>query len=127
MAGFVWVTGEEALAAHAIVIAAAGGDPGVRDVRLLQSALDRPRNKHVYESVGLPECAAAYAFGIAKNHAFNDGNKRTALAVAILFLGLNGARLRATDREAASAMIAAADGSWDERRLTAWFVERTRR
>ena len=108
------------------MISVAGGESGIRDIRLLESALDRARNKSAYEDAGLSECAAAYAFGIVKNHAFLDGNKRPAFAVAVLFLGLNGARLHATNRAAASAMLATANGRWDEGALVAWFGLHTR-
>jgi death-on-curing protein len=73
-----WFTYDQAIAAHSAQLRRYGGAPGLRDEGALRSALDRPVNKWHYESADLPELAAAYAFGLAKNHAFVDGNKRIA-------------------------------------------------
>ena len=87
----VWITETDALFFHRELITAFGGEPGVRDPKLLQSALARPQNHRAYiEEATLPELAAVYAHGLAKNHPFVDGNKRIAFAVARIFLGLNG-------------------------------------
>jgi death-on-curing protein len=86
-----------ALAIHDAQIAEHGGRAGARDESLLESALARPKNLFAYEAASLSQLAAAYAYGICRNHAFIDGNKRTSLVVAELFLALNGHALDATD------------------------------
>jgi death-on-curing protein len=116
---FSWVTYAEARRAHSLGSGLVGDS--VRDRGLIESALARPRNLHAYEGAGLAECAAAYAFGVAKNHGFLDGNKRAGLAVALFFIGSNGGDFTATDKEAADAMVRAAEGSWDEEALAVWF------
>jgi death-on-curing protein len=83
------------LAIHDEQVAEHGGGAGVRDEGLLESALSRPQNLFGYETAALPQLAAAYAYGICKNHPFVDGNKRTSLVVAELFLALNGPCLSA--------------------------------
>ena len=126
MSSFFWVDSKTILAVHARLIAEFGGSAGLRDYPLLESALGRPVAKHQYEDAGPAECAAAYAFGVAKNHPFHDGNKRAALACAILFLRYNGFALQATDRDARDAVLAGASGKMDESALAAWFIERIR-
>ena len=123
---FLWVEATTVLAVHARLTSEFGGSAGVRDRALLESALSRPIAKHRYEDAGPAECAAAYAFGVAKNHPFHDGNKRAALACAILFLRYDGFALQATDREASGAMRSVASGEMDEAALVAWFMERIR-
>ena len=90
-----WFTYEEALAAHNVQLRRFGGAPGLRDEGLLRSALERPRNKWHYEGAELPEIAASYAFGLIKNHAFVDGNKRIAFISMVAFLRMNGIALQA--------------------------------
>src|SRR6266853_804122 len=80
-----WVTYDQAIAIHSRQLRRFGGAPGLRDEGMLQSALERPVNKWRYEQAGLVELAAAYAFGLAKNHAFVDGNKRIAYMSQIVF------------------------------------------
>jgi death-on-curing protein len=105
-----------------------GGLPGVRDENGLEAALARPRQKWHYEAnADLASLAAAYAFGLAKAHAFNDGNKRTAFLTAVIFLGLNGKDLDATEAEVVQAMIALAAGSLSEGDLAQWIRERLTR
>lgn len=108
-------------ALHADQILEHGGGLGVRDEGLLESALARPQQKWHYEpGTDLATLAAAHAFGIAKNHPFIDGNKRTALVAAYTFLALNGSELEAPELEAVSAIVGTADGSLAEDDLAAW-------
>src|SRR5712691_12203326 len=85
-----WVTYDQVIAIHSRQLRRFGGAPGLRDDGLLRSALERPANKWHYEQAGLAELAAAYAFGLAKNHAFVDGNKRVAFMAMMTFLHKNG-------------------------------------
>ncbi len=87
---------------------------------MLASALDRPRNKYAYGEVALPALAAAYGFGIARNHPFVDGNKRTALLAIYTFLGLNSVEFDADEAEAAAVIEALAAGKLSEAELAAW-------
>ena len=90
------------------------------------SALARPRHRWEYgQTEDLFDCAASYGFGIAKNHAFNDGNKRTAFQSMYAFLGLNGHELDATEVSAVEIMFGVADGSISEKRLAAWLRDNT--
>ncbi len=84
-----WLTLTMVIAIHDEQLAIHGGAPGIRDPGMLESALDRPRNKWAYEAAELPELAAAYGYGIARNHPFVDGNKRTSLLAIYTFLGMN--------------------------------------
>jgi death-on-curing protein len=119
-----WVSESVVLALHDEQLAEHGGAPGIRDNSLLLSALARPRNIAAYASPDLADLAAAYAVGIARNHAFIDGNKRTAIVVAAgVFLPLNGYELTATNEEIVRVMLAVADGSLLEDQLAAWFRE----
>ncbi len=116
-----WLRRDTVLAIHMLQIAEHGGDDGVRDAGLLESALARPRNIAAYEpDADIARLAAAYGFGIAKNHAFVDGNKRTALAATRTFLSLNGHTLHATQPEKALTFLALADGSLSEDELAQW-------
>ena len=115
-----WLSERGVLATHAEQIAEHGGAPGVRDRGLLDSALARPRNLAAYGEPSVFRLAAAYAFGIARNHPFVDGNKRTALVAAATFLLLNGYELAAPEVEAVEVFLRLADGSVDEGALAAW-------
>jgi death-on-curing protein len=97
-----------------------GGADGVRDQGLLESALARPLNKHAYGEDSLAALAAAYAFGIARNHPFVDGNKRTAFASIIVFLGLNGIDFDVPPAEATAVMLDLAAGTIEEETLARW-------
>jgi death-on-curing protein len=121
---WVWLGTELAIAVHAEQLAEHGGGEGVRDLRLLESALARPRNLAAYGDPGVAELAAAYAFGIARNHPFIDGNKRTAAVIAETFLMLNGYALAATDAELVVAFLALAGGELSEEETAVWFRER---
>jgi death on curing protein len=116
-----WVAASVVLAIHDEQIAEHGGGAGVRDETLLESALARPKNLFGYEAAGWSQLAGAYTFGICKNHPFVDGNKRTSLIVAELFLALNGQRLDATDVECVMVWQKLAAGEIDEPSLALWF------
>jgi len=120
----VWVRLDAILAAHDDQLAEHGGGTGIRDQGLLESALARSRNLFAYGEASLAKLAAAYAFGIARNHPFVDGNKRTALVAAEGFLGLNGFDLAATDVEAVSVFLSLAAGEMTEEQLAAWFEQK---
>jgi death on curing protein len=111
---------------HSEQLALFGGPEGIRDLGLLESALGRPLNKNAYGEAGLAVLAAAYGFGIAKNHPFVDGNKRTALASIIVFLGLNGLDLEAPQEAAAAIIVAVAAGEVSENVLAGWIASHTR-
>jgi death-on-curing protein len=118
----VWVREDVVLALHLRQLAEHGGGEGVRDDGLLRSALARPQNLLVYGDPppDLASLAAAYAYGIARNHPFVDGNKRTALVVARLFLLLNGVNLVATQEEKYLTFLKLAAGELSEGELTNW-------
>ena len=104
-----------------------GGLIGIRDDNALESALARARQRWSYEEdVDLPRLAADYAFGIASNHPFRDGNKRTAFLAAVIFLGLNGLDFVAPEDEVVKKMLALAAGDLDEASLTAWIQSRVK-
>ncbi len=109
------------LAMHLRQLAEHGGGQGIRDEGLLDSALQRPANKLAYGSPDLPELAAAYAYGIARNHPFIDGNKRTALVASFTFLYVNGLRMTTTQEQNARQFLALAEGSVREEELAEWF------
>lgn len=105
-----------------------GGLPGVRDENVLESALARPQQKWNYgEGDGIPGLAAAYAFGLIRNHPYRDGNKRIGLLAMATFLGLNGYELTATEAEAVEAMLALAAGVTTETSLVAWVEAHSRK
>jgi death-on-curing protein len=120
-----WLAVAHILAIHADQIQAHGGAVGLRDRPLLESALERPRNLFNYESeADLPALAAAYGFGLARNHAFTDGNKRVAFQAMYLFLGLNGFRIDAPEGEVVTTILALASGNLDETALATWLRQR---
>ncbi|MGA7522526.1 MAG: type II toxin-antitoxin system death-on-curing family toxin [Acidobacteriaceae bacterium] len=119
-----WVLESVVLALHDEQIAEHGGAAGLRDESLLLSALARPRNMAAYGDPDRADLAAAYTVGIARNRAFVDGNKRTAIVVAAgVFLPLNDYELNASNEDIVRTMLAVADGSLAEDRLAAWFRE----
>jgi death-on-curing protein len=107
----LWLSYEQVVAIHSSQLRRFGGAPGLRDEGMLRSALERPLNKWQYEQAGFAALAAAYAFGLAKNHAFVDGNKRIGWITATAFLTVNGAvsrrRLAALDQDAAYDLVIA--------------------
>ena len=112
-----------ALSMHSQQLALHGGSEGIRDETLLDSALAKPQNVFAYEEgVNLFRLAASYAFGIARNHAFVDGNKRTALAVSAVFLVRNGWDIEASKEELYLTFLHLADGSLGEQELAAWLA-----
>lgn len=118
----VWVLPGAVLAIHQMLLAEHGGQAGIRDQGLLESALARPRQRFSYdESVSIFELAASYGFGLARNHPFVDGNKRTALVAAAVFLELNGYSLDAPEVEAAVMYEHLAAGEVSEEALAEWF------
>ena len=119
----IWIDKPEVLVAHSRQLAEHGGSDGLRDETLLDSALSKPRNVFAYgSSVTLPQLAASYAFGLARNHAFIDGNKRTALVVSEGFLRLNGLKIVSTPEEKYFTFLHLVDGSLSEDELTTWLT-----
>jgi death-on-curing protein len=124
----VWVEKEALLLLHLKALARFGGAEGMRDEGLLDSALARPRNAFHYEGqTDIAALAAAYAFGIARNHPFVDGNKRMAFMVMGVFLAANKWQLDVGAVEAIHAMTAFAGGEIDEGQLTAWLKRNIKR
>jgi len=116
-----WVGASLVYAIHDRQLAEHGGLDGVRDQGAVESALARPQHLAVYGETDAAELAASYAYGIARNHGFADGNKRTAWVVARVFLADNGFRLRFDKLEAIRTMEAVAAGTLGEADLAAWF------
>lgn len=120
----IWVLEEAVMQIHRLQIQAHGGGAGIRDANLLASALHRPKHLFSYhgDEVNLCQLAAAYAFGIARNHPFIDGNKRTAFVVCLLFLQLNGRQIVAGQDEKYETFLSLADGRLTENQLAAWLM-----
>ena len=106
---------------HGEQVAEHGGLQGVRDQGLLESALARPENQAAYGDPDVCDLAAAYAFGLARNHPFADGNKRTAFVVSATFLLLNGRNLTASEVDVVETFLKLASGDLTESDLAAWF------
>jgi death on curing protein len=119
-----WVALSAVLAIHEEQLAEHGGLDGIRDFGLLESALHRPRDLQSYGQPDLADLAAAYAFGIARNHPFLDGNKRTSAVVTRLFLRLNGHDLDATQAERLAIWLALGAGDTTEQALADWMRSR---
>jgi death-on-curing protein len=117
-----WLEIEIVIDFHAEQLALFGGPDGIRDRGLLESALARPVNKFAYGETDLAALAAAYGFGIARNHAFVDGNKRTALASMIVFLNLNKLDLEAPEEAATAIVLAMAAGEVGEDVVARWIA-----
>jgi death-on-curing protein len=115
-----WLDTDIVLDIHAEQLAVFGGGDGIRDLGLLESALARPLNKFAYGETDLAALAAAYAFGIARNHPFVDGNKRAAFGAMIVFLGLNEIDLDVPPEDATAIILEVAAGEIDEDGLTRW-------
>jgi death-on-curing protein len=118
---WVWLDARVALAIHDEQLAEHGGAGGVRDVGAFESAMARPVNLAAYGQPDAAALAAAYAFGLARNHPFVDGNKRTAYVVAETFLALNGFILAASDADGIMTFLALAAGDLTEAELASWF------
>ena len=115
-----WLTSAIVTAIHDEAIYEFGGLAGIRDIGLLESALDRPRNQLAYEKTDLFELAATLCVGVTRNHPFIDGNKGTALLATRAFLFLNGFALEPGEEDEVLTMVAVADGSMREQELGAW-------
>jgi len=124
---WVWIERSVILAAHEEQLADHGGSPGIRDAGLLDSALARPLNRAAYGKPDAAELAAAYAFGLAANHPFVDGNKRTAFVAMELFLALNGHELVADDAGCVMGMLAVAAGTMKEADFAEWVRRNSKR
>ncbi|WP_408588969.1 type II toxin-antitoxin system death-on-curing family toxin [Novosphingobium sp.] len=120
----VWIEAELALAIHDRQLAEHGGPIGMRDAPALESALARPRNQWTYGEADRCALAAAYAFGVARNHPFTDGNKRTAWVLARLFLALNNVQISFAPEEAVHMVLALAGGTLTEVEVADWFRAR---
>ena len=123
----VWVLRETVLALQEQSLAEFGGEAGIRDESLLDSALGKPENLFAYGKPGIFDLAASYGFGLVKNHPFIDGNKRVGFIVAVVFLELNGYRLQATEAEAAVRTLALAAGEMSEPEFAVWLKANSRR
>lgn len=121
-----WLTRAHVEAIHALEIALHGGLPGLRDLNARESKLGRPQNKWHYDEADLASCAAAYGLGIAKNHAFADGNKRTAMVAMATFLEINGEKFVAPEVETVLTMLGVASGSMTEKELAVWLRANTK-
>src|SRR6266496_4328530 len=117
-----WLTLHDIEDIHAEQLALFGGPAGIRDRGALESALGRPINRWHYENADMAQLAAAYAFGIARNHPFVDGNKRTALLAIVTFLGLNDIEFTASEAEAVVMIRQLAAGEIDEDELAHWIA-----
>jgi death-on-curing protein len=123
---WIWVGSAEALAAHDEQLAEWGGAAGIRDKGAFESAMARPQNLAAYGEPDAAALATSYAFGLARNHPFVDGNKRTAAVVSEGFLNLNGHVLGAADAEVVVVFTDLAAGELSEDELAEWFRERVR-
>ncbi len=120
MTNWKFVKESTAIAIHEEQLMEHGGGHGIRDIGLLQSALARPENLAAYGDPDVYQMAASYAYGIAKNHPFIDGNKRTAFVVMEVFLLLNGVELVASDAECVMTFVSLAAGELSEEGLVDW-------
>lgn len=125
MTAWLWIEEAVVWAVHEAQLAEHGGSTGVRDAGLLTSALARPRNLAAYGAPDVPALAAAYGYGIARNHPFIDGNRRTAFVCTELFLALNGMQLIADDVNCVATMLALAASDLDEASFAAWLRNHT--
>jgi death on curing protein len=123
-----WLLIHVVIAIHEALIAEHGGPAGIRDRGLLESTLARPRNLLAYsEDASLFDLAASYAYGLARNHCFVDGNKRVAFTAALTFLSLHGIRLEASQEEKYLIFLRLAEGEVTEAELSAWLEAHSRR
>jgi death-on-curing protein len=117
----VWISSKIIYAVHDEQLSIHGGGDGIRDIALIESALARPQDLRANgEPVSIPRLAAAYCYGLIKNHGFVDGNRRLGAVACELFLNLNSYRLLADDAELVKMIFAVADGSLSEEELSAW-------
>lgn len=120
----IWLQTELVIAFHDEQLAEFGGPPGICDLGALESALARPINRYHYGTTELPALAAACGFGLARNHAFIDGNKRVAFLAIVTFLELNGVDFNVPEEEAVVMMLALAAGEIDENGLARWLGDK---
>jgi death on curing protein len=120
----IWLSPELVIAIHDEQLAEFGGASGLRDAGALESALAHPLNRYHYGNTDLASLAAAYGFGLSRNHAFVDGNKRTAFLAIVTFLGLNEVDFVVAEPEAVVVMLALAAGEIDEAGLTQWIADK---
>ena len=120
---WIWLDAAVLRAVHEEQLAEHGGAAGVRDEGLFESALARPQHLAAYGELDLCDLAASYGFGLARNHPFIDGNKRTAFVAVELFLLLNGHELMASDESCVLTMLAVAAGQLDEAAFAQWLRE----
>ncbi len=125
MSKFNWIDKRLLIILHDESLALHGGASGIRDEGLLDSALNRAVNLALYGHPDIAELAAAYGVGLAKNHAFIDGNKRAAFLSVGLFLGINGYKLNATQVDATLTMLSVASGEMDEASFASWLRQNT--
>jgi death-on-curing protein len=116
----IWIDVKDIVDMHTEQLVNFGGPPGIRDQGMLESALARPINRWSYGETDLAALAAAYAFGLAKNHPFVDGNKRTAFHALMVFLWINGVRFSPKPAEATTIILSLAAGEVSEESLTRW-------
>jgi death on curing protein len=121
MTDFKWLQKRAVLEMHARQLAEHGGGQGIRDEGLLDSALQRPIDKANYGNPDIADIAAAYAYGIARNHPFIDGNKRTALVASRAFLLYNSYQITASKEDRLNTFLSLASGTLSEEELAAWF------
>ncbi len=124
---FAWIDAAVVRAIHEEQLAEHGGSEGLRDEGLLESALGRPHNLASYGKPDVAACAASYGFGIARNHPFLDGNKRTAFVAVELFLDLNAHVLEASDADCVLTMLQVAEGSMSEEDFAGWIRRHARK
>jgi len=122
-----WLSREECLALHEMMLAQYGGSEGLRDDNLLESALAKPRQLFAYGKPTMSDLAASYVFGIVKNHPFIDGNKRTGFMFGVGFLERNGCEFHASEADAAVRTLALAAGEMTQAEFAAWLKENSRR
>jgi len=121
-----WLTRAMVLALHGESLAVFGGSPGLRDAGLLESALARPKNQLGYEpSPTLVQLAATYGFGLARGHAFVDGNKRVAVLATAVFLALNGLRFDPDELDEVRTLLAVAAGELSQEAFASWIGANT--
>ena len=125
MTRWPWLARDVVLAVHDEQLAEHGGRPGIRDAGLLDSALARPVNRAAYADSTVFDLAAAYAFGIVRNHPFVDGNKRVAFLAAALFLAEHDREVTASDQAVVTAVLSLAEGSMDESSFALWLRDNT--
>lgn len=118
----IWLLTDVVLAIHQMLLTEHGGSSGIRDQPLLDSALNRPKQRFIYDKeITIWNLAASYSYGIAKNHPFVDGNKRTALSIGAIFLELNGYSLNASEAETVLIFEQLAAGNISEDKLSKWY------